>query len=179
MARVIAVMVSHDAPAGIAARIAAVRAQVEALVVVDNGSCQVKLQELDRAVHLEGVHLIRNRNNDGLARALNQGLAWARAQGADWTLLLDHDSEPCTGMVERMLDAARTWRRPLAVIVPRVEDAEVKVPWRWLRSPKAFLPWFGFAYAAQEPRPLAVDFAIGSGMLVNKIGRASCRERVS
>jgi len=167
MERVLAVMVSHDAPSGIAARIAAVRAQVEALVVVDNGSCQVKLQELERAVQLDGVHLIRNRNNDGLARALNQGLAWARAQGADWTLLLDHDSEPHSEMVAHMLHAARGWSRPLAVVVPSVEDAEVRVPWRWLRSHRRFLPWFGFAYAAQERAPLAVDFAIGSGMLVN------------
>jgi hypothetical protein len=96
------------------------------IVVVDNGS------EHDEAVLLKQrfpeTTLIANPKNEGFAKANNQGIEWALAQGADYVLLLNNDTvvdpdflsilmayaeaEPCVGIVGpliRYYGSERTW----------------------------------------------------------------------
>jgi rhamnosyltransferase len=77
-------------------------AQVDAVVVVDNGSgpeLEDWLGSRDR------VRLERLGANRGVAHAQNRGIEWALARGCDWVLILDHDSVPSPGMVARLRDA--------------------------------------------------------------------------
>lgn len=82
--------------------LSATLAQVDAVVVVDNGSgpeLEDWLKGHDR-VHLQALGA-----NRGVARAQNRGIEWALARGFDWVLILDHDSVPSPGMVGTLRNA--------------------------------------------------------------------------
>jgi rhamnosyltransferase len=73
--------------------------QVEALVVVDNGSGNVE-DIAGFVAHYPQVTLLCNNGNLGVAAALNQAFEWAEKSGFDWVLTLDDDSEIPDGMIE-------------------------------------------------------------------------------
>ncbi|MDF7663242.1 glycosyltransferase family 2 protein [Bifidobacterium sp. ESL0763] len=80
------------------ASVPALLGQVDALVVVDNGSGNV--DDVARLVGgFDKVTLLRNGKNLGVATALNRAFEWARKAGFDWVLTLDDDSEIPEGMV--------------------------------------------------------------------------------
>ena len=54
-----------------------------------------------------GAEVLRHRRNQGIARSLNDGLAYAQQQGAAWLLTVDQDSVLPTGYVERLVRAAQ------------------------------------------------------------------------
>lgn len=69
----------------------AVRPQVDGLVVVDNGSGNLaQIQALCR--EFDGVEVLANPENRGIAAALNQIFGWAQTRQAQWVLTLDQDS---------------------------------------------------------------------------------------
>jgi rhamnosyltransferase len=102
--------------------LAAVRAQVGAIVVVDNtpaaaGEAPLRLPP--------GVHVISLGRNAGLAAGINRGCEFARAQGARFIILFDQDSEPATGMTQRLCEAwadASAHGHRLAAAGPRFQD---------------------------------------------------------
>lgn len=116
-------------------------------IIVDNASppdTLCELQELQQ--RLPGVHLLRNDGNAGLAAALDQGVRAlaARSPPSTHVLLLDQDSEPHPGSVERLQHA---WRQlqdrgagPVAV-GPQLLDPDTGLMhgfhcmrgWRWSR----------------------------------------------
>ena len=101
--RIVAVVVAYRPDATRFARVLqAVREQVDAIVIVDNG----------RGVGLDAVgsdmERIDMQSNAGVAAAQNAGLRRAYAGGASHVLLLDHDSVPGKGMVAALLEA---WQR--------------------------------------------------------------------
>jgi rhamnosyltransferase len=102
---VCAIVVTFRPGAAVLANITQTRAQVEALVVVDNGSPAEALAPLRAAAKSLNFTLLENPQNLGIAAALNQGIRWAQACGHEWVLLLDQDSTPAEGMVPAMLAA--------------------------------------------------------------------------
>jgi N-acetylglucosaminyl-diphospho-decaprenol L-rhamnosyltransferase len=91
------------------------------VIVVDNASAD---GSVDTVVDLDGVTLIRNRRNRGLAAALNQG---ALAATGDPIIFLNPDATFSAGGVQRLCEAIE--RRPRAgAVVPRVRftDGEVQ-----------------------------------------------------
>jgi rhamnosyltransferase len=109
---VCAVVVAYHPDAGFAARLAVVRPQVDALVIIDNtphvpcaiapqAALQTGFDATDGAVRVIG-----NAHNLGIATALNQGLAEAARLGCDWTLTLDQDTHCRADMVETLLAVA-------------------------------------------------------------------------
>jgi rhamnosyltransferase len=69
--------------------------QVRRFVVVDNHSSAEEVAHLRALCVRHGGELIANTENRGVAEAINQGLAWVRAQeGAAWSLLFDQDTQP-------------------------------------------------------------------------------------
>lgn len=84
--------------------IEAVRPQLDALVIVDNG----KGQGLAPIATEHAGELIPLGDNFGIARAQNRGIDRAMALGATHVLLLDQDSIPAPDMVARLLAAERT-----------------------------------------------------------------------
>lgn len=83
--------------------------QVSALVLVDNGSDEQKLEVLRSLVvnNNSGVTLclLELGENTGVAAAQNKGLAWAREFSYEYVLFLDQDSIPEAGMVTCLLNA--------------------------------------------------------------------------
>lgn len=53
-----------------------------------------------------GATVVRHRRNAGIARSLNDGLALARARGAEWLLTVDQDSTLPDGYVAALLSSA-------------------------------------------------------------------------
>ncbi len=113
LGRVQAVAVTYDSGPEIESVAAAALAESDGLVIVDNGSTdavRVRLRALADASESR-IALIENGENLGLDRAQNQGIAAARARGADWILLLDDDSLVAPGLL-----AASKGRRGGAIL---------------------------------------------------------------
>ncbi len=100
------------------------RAQVEKLVVVDNGSSDEALAPFRAASQRGEFTLIENGENLGIAAALNTGIRWGKAQGCEWALLFDQDSTVTDGMVGIMLAAydGAAQREHVGTIVPTYID---------------------------------------------------------
>lgn len=104
-----------------------VMAEVQGMVVVDNGSSADELEVLRNASREMGFHLIENGENRGIAEALNQGARWAKSSGYSWVLLFDQDSTMCDRFVEELF---KTWvshphRDQIASIHPRYRHPEL------------------------------------------------------
>jgi rhamnosyltransferase len=102
---VCAVIVTYHPSAKMLENIAQVLAQVQGLVVVDNGSNADELARLRVASQTLGFQLIENGKNLGLAEALNQGVRWAKSQGYPWVILFDQDSRITEGFIRQMFTA--------------------------------------------------------------------------
>lgn len=103
--QVAAVVVTYHPAPSCADLVAALSAQCQWVVVVDNGSSPEELQPLRKACARTGAHLAEMGDNLGIAAAQNHGIVRARGLGARWVLLSDHDSVPSPGMVDRLLAA--------------------------------------------------------------------------
>jgi rhamnosyltransferase len=100
--RVCAVMVTYHPSAATIGNLPKVLAQVDGLVVIDNGSAQDEILALRSSQQNLGFHLIQNTENIGIAAALNQGVGWAKKEGYSWVILLDQDSQLTDGFVAKM-----------------------------------------------------------------------------
>ncbi|WP_165393334.1 glycosyltransferase family 2 protein [Rivibacter subsaxonicus] len=77
----------------------AILPQVDAVVVVDNGS---SAPILDAISELGRVTVLKLEANHGIGFAQNRGIDWARSRQADFVLLLDQDSVAADDMVARL-----------------------------------------------------------------------------
>jgi rhamnosyltransferase len=116
-----AVVVSYNPSAAMVEHLTKVRAQANGLVVVDNASCSTALCQIRESARLLDFHLIENRENLGIAEALNQGVRWAKSQGHSAVILLDQDTRISEDFIQRMV---KSWsehehRNLIAVLQPR------------------------------------------------------------
>ena len=92
-------------------------AGVPVLVTDDASPCT--FDHVLRAVADRGVTVVRHPRNAGIARGLNEGLAFAREQGATWLLTVDQDSSLPSGYLEALLAASPAesglWSDPSAL----------------------------------------------------------------
>jgi rhamnosyltransferase len=73
------------------------------VLIVDNGSGATAFEVTKNALMKEAAtDVIQNGHNLGIARALNQGIEWARGHGFGWVLLLDQDTIPFQDMVLKL-----------------------------------------------------------------------------
>lgn len=80
----------------------AVFSQVEKVVLIDNASENAeKIEELVN--RYKNVYIIKNEKNEGIARALNQIILWAKDDNFEWVLTLDQDSVCYDQIVERYM----------------------------------------------------------------------------
>ena len=115
------------------------------LIVVDNNSPPPILEGIRQALgERDGVKLLCNSSNVGLAAAINRGAAAASAEHAKFLLLMDQDSVPCGDAVQRLYEAFLELERAgVAVggVGPRLKDASTGLEhgfhtihgWRWER----------------------------------------------
>ncbi|MBB4315226.1 glycosyltransferase [Roseospira marina] len=139
-----AVVVTYNAGPGVGDRLRRLSAQVDAVVVVDNGSDAATVEALRAAAADDpALRWIGNPDNRGLAAAQNQGLAAVLGAGFAWVLLMDDDSTPAPDMVAVL--AAVEAARPGAfdLLAPRLRYPDIgRVPgfvtglgWRVRKAP--------------------------------------------
>lgn len=131
---VCAVIVTYHPDKATLETISDVLAQVRTLVVVDNGSDANEVHALRAARQNQRFHLIENRQNLGIAEALNQGVRWAKNEGYSWVILFDQDSKITGGFIRHMFAAweSHPERERVGSIHPRYADPdtgiEVSIP---------------------------------------------------
>jgi rhamnosyltransferase len=118
---VCAVIVTYHPASDMVANMFTVRAQVQGMVVVDNGSNPEELSPLRQAASELSFQLIENSENLGIAEGLNRGVKWAKEQGYSWVILFDQDSKITEGFLDAMF---ATWeshqhREKIASLHPR------------------------------------------------------------
>lgn len=121
---VCAVIVTYHPAARMIDNLYSIRAQVDGMVVVDNGSSPAELDALSAACIDCGFKLITNGENLGLAEALNQGVRQALSEKFTWVILFDQDSTITPGFIRQMFT---TWEghpqhERIASLHPRYVD---------------------------------------------------------
>ena len=102
---VCAVIITYHPSNDMIENLSMVLAQVQGLVLVDNGSNEDELSSLRRASRTLDFHLIENGENLGIAEALNQGVRWAKEKGYPWVILFDQDSKITQHFIEQLFTA--------------------------------------------------------------------------
>lgn len=142
------------------------RAQVEHVEVIDNGS-KPDIIEAIRALCEGPVRLHPQGRNLGIGGAQNVGIGIARARGADYVLLLDHDSLPAPDMVARLrvaIEAQSAGSQRVAAAGPRYVDP---------RQPDARSPFVRqqgmkriYCECQHDDELIEVEHLIASGCLI-------------
>jgi len=140
-----AVVVTFHPDEQVAANLSALCAQVQDVVVVDNGSSPAEIAQLHRQSSRIGFHLIENGENLGIATALNIGIrhvigvsqarqeqdrAKASPLGESWVMLFDQDSCVTDAFTGTMLDSFLTnpTADRLGILVPLYRDKRFGKP---------------------------------------------------
>lgn len=126
---VCAVIVTYHPSIEMLENLTNVLAQVQGLVVVDNGSNPDELQAVQKASRTLGFHLIENEKNLGIAEALNQGVRWAKSEGYPWVILFDQDSKITEGFICQMFADWRSHpnRKRVGSLHPRYVDPDTGI----------------------------------------------------
>src|SRR3954471_9077506 len=122
-----AIVVSHNPPAEIIDNVSALLEQVDEAVVVDNGSGSETAALLGRLGRHSKVSVIYNKENLGIAAALNAGVRHARKAGRRWVATFDQDSRVTPDMLTSMLQAYDRYpaRESVAILCPRYRDKTI------------------------------------------------------
>lgn len=88
------VVVTYFPPHGVQSRLRQIAKQVDQLIVIDNSASDNVTSLLTTVSGEIEAELLLNSGNLGIAKALNQGVDFARANGATWVVFFDQDSEP-------------------------------------------------------------------------------------
>jgi rhamnosyltransferase len=161
--QIAAVVVTFFPDDRVTARLAAIRTQVDRLVVVDNGSPAETQTMLETWAEANGAAVLANAENRGLGKALNQGMSWSEAAGSEWAVTFDQDSMPQPGMVAALLATAQSVpnRDRVAMVGANTYDERTGAGGHWLRPKRR-----GFRLAACSNVDLDdVTFVITSGIL--------------
>lgn len=106
--------------------VSAISPQVGNVIIIDNGSKNTD----DIAMLLAdygNIRYIRNAENCGIARALNQIIDKAEELGASWVLSLDQDTVCEPDIIERYADMAKRAKDDVAIITSKYKDRSVEV----------------------------------------------------
>ncbi|MGU8928578.1 glycosyltransferase [Clostridium perfringens] len=101
--KVCCIIVSYNIGKKIEQCVLSIINQVGKVIIVDNGSNEETLKSLNYLLKKYNVDLILNKENKGIATALNQGVSYAIKNNYDWILTLDNDSKATANMVNIML----------------------------------------------------------------------------
>jgi rhamnosyltransferase len=135
-APVAAVVITYHPPAAILQNIAALAAQVDLVVIVDNTPGSDAVAVLNELEHSPRCTVFRNGKNLGIASALNIGIRHAVSLGFTWILTMDQDSRVSNGYVEAMLsgyEGAASHSR-VGMLCPRYLDSRLNVEIPKLRA---------------------------------------------
>jgi rhamnosyltransferase len=120
---VCAVVVTYFPDADFLERLKKISAQVDHVILVDNGSTGKALETIDRiSPGDKSYELIQNNENLGIAAALNQGARKAMQYDYPWVITFDQDSVPADDMILRMLNCWEIYpkQQELMILGPEV-----------------------------------------------------------
>jgi rhamnosyltransferase len=134
-------------------------------VLVDNKS-GIDVSQWNASLPAPAHHVISLEDNMGIAHAHNVGIAWAKAQGFQYVMLMDQDSVPGDGMVANLLQCAASRQAAdgkVGAVGPRYFDPRQN-------NPPPFLTIRGLKlhrFTCEEGVPeVPVDYLISSGSLI-------------
>ena len=117
-----AIIVTYNCDKNFYSCFASVYNAVSKVVIVDNGSREETLSILYDIKKKFDIELILNKENLGIASALNKGANYAIENNFDWIITLDHDSKLTNEMIGKMLNTyysiGAEERNKIASIVP-------------------------------------------------------------
>lgn len=102
--------------------------QVEYVIIVDNASNKKTIEILNEINNKEKLKIIFNKSNNGIAKALNQGIEVAKKKKLDWIITLDHDSICDKNMIANMIGIKDLYRNKneIAILTPQVFEVNKK-----------------------------------------------------
>lgn len=137
-------------------------------IVIDNGSASFDELAASIIVYERCIDLIRLTENEGLAKALNRGIAWARSRDYQYVFLFDQDSSLCDLFIERMIqahrDASRFSEKGIAAVGPRVINPQTMRQTPFKLFSRIF--WRSDRQFAGQEKHFIADFLITSGSLL-------------
>jgi len=160
------VVTYHPERERLLALITALAPQVDATVVVDNGSPEDTVSWLREESVIGKFNLEALERNLGVAAAQNRGIDAARGLRADYVALFDHDSLPAPDMISRLVKAAELklaegWK--LGSLGPRYIDPRQGNPPPFIRIRSLRLER---RICASPDDVVEVDYLISSGCLI-------------
>jgi len=163
MPQIFAVVVTYEADeALLSALLQALSPQVAGGIVINNGDSLPLSDTYLRQVGFAVKHL---QSNTGVATALNTGFQWAEAQGAEFVITFDQDSEPASDMVPHLLGAYRSLLasgQKVGAVGPLQIDRRTGQPATFI----APISWRRHRVIPAAGQTLEVDHLITSGCLV-------------
>lgn len=127
--RVAGVVLAYHADLAILSNIDALRQQVDQVFVVNN-SPRPDDDVMAAAAGLEGVEVINEEENVGVARGFNDGMRAAIASGYDAVWIFDQDSTVVPGMLRALLDASRLAGPDVGIVGPALRSHATGVVYR-------------------------------------------------
>jgi rhamnosyltransferase len=126
---VCATIVTYNPGPTLIGSVAELAGQVDSIVLVDNGSSAETKKTLQQLEGILDCKVMWNRENLGIAAALNLGVKYALDSGFDWVCTFDQDSLVSSGFIAKMLETYETSKNPQAValVAPSYVDRETGV----------------------------------------------------
>ena len=136
----------------------ALHGQTDEIIIVDNGS-RMETQNIFHTISQNiSVTTICNKENIGIAAALNIGIQKAKSHGHEWVITFDQDSKVTPRMIEAMLKVYEAYpeKEEVASLSPRCMNKQTGEIWgsRFINKYDISLPYS------------LVDVVITSGNLV-------------
>ena len=129
MCKVAAIIVSYNPDSNLFDSINLLLNQVEKVIIVDNGSKE-KYVKYIKSINEDKIEIILNKENLGIATALNIGVRKALENGYEWILTMDQDSKASPDMVKKMFKVYnsinREERKDILSIFPNFVDERIQ-----------------------------------------------------
>lgn len=129
MCKVAAIIVSYNPDSNLFDSINLLLNQVEKVIIVDNGSKE-KYVKYIKSINEDKIEIILNKENLGIATALNIGVRKALENGYEWILTMDQDSKASPYMVKKMFNVYnsinREERKDILSIFPNFVDERIQ-----------------------------------------------------
>ena len=137
-------------------------------IIIDNASGSFDELAASIIVYKRCIEMIRLSDNEGLAKALNRGIAWARSKSYEYVFLFDQDSSLCDLFVGRMIqahkDVSRFSEKGVAAMGPRIINPQTMRQTPFKLFSKVF--WRSDRNFAGLQKHFIADFLITSGSLL-------------
>ena len=117
---IFAIIVSYEPNHSLIRLYNSIKEQVDKIVIIDNNSCNKDSIEILKTLE-NNVYVIYNKQNLGVAAALNQGLKIAIDKNYKWILTLDQDSEFLPNTYNYLLESYETLKDKdkIMIIAPK------------------------------------------------------------